>query len=416
MGIIDSRGRSGSRPEWTALESWARKRIQGFVQDLLEGEVTVLLGREKSERIVAVDGGAGYRNGHGKARRLTMSSGTITLRRPRVRGLEEQFESRVLPLFKRRREEVSELLPELYLHGLSCGDFDLALRGLLGEDAPISASTVARLKEKWLAEQEEWEGRRLDDLEVVYLWADGLYVKAGLEKDKATVLVMVAGLADGQKIVLALRSGHRESEHSWSSLLRDLKARGLRPPRLLMADGHLGIWSAWAQVFPEALEQRAWNHKILNVLDRIPRRLQPAAKPLLTKIPYFESRTDAERAKAVFGRWCEAHDCQEAAQVLDRDWERMLTFYSFPKQHWIHLRTTNPIESPFAALRLRTDAAKRFKKVPNATAAIWKLLMVAEKTFRRLNAPELMRELYLGAVFVEGVRRTKNVEKTKAAA
>jgi putative transposase len=162
--------------------------------------------------------------------------------------------------------------------------------------------------------------------------------------------------------------------------------------------------------------ERCWNHKILNVLDRIPRRLQPAAKPLLTKIPYAESRTDAERAKAVFGRWCEAHDCQEAAQVLDRDWERMLTFYSFPKQHWIHLRTTNPIESPFAALRLRTDAAKRFKKVPNATAAIWKLLMVAEKTFRRLNAPELMRELYLGAVFVDGVRRTKNVEKTKAAA
>jgi transposase-like protein len=361
---------------------------------LLEGEVTELLGRGKSERIAAVDGGAGYRNGHGKPRRLTMSSGTITLRRPRVRGLEEQFESRVLPLFKRRTEEVSELLPELYLHGLSCGDFDLALRGLLGE----------------------WEARRLDDLEVVYLWADGLYVKAGLEKDKAAVLVMVAGLADGQKIVLALRSGHRESEHSWSTLLRDLKARGLRPPRLLMADGHLGIWSAWAQVFPEALEQRCWNHKILNVLDRIPRRLQAAAKPLLTKIPYAESRADAERGKAAFRHWCEAHGCPEAAQALERDWERMLTFYSFPKQHWIHLRTTNPIESPFAALRLRTDAAKRFKKVPNATAAIWKLLMVAEKTFRRLNAPELMRELYLGAVFVDGVRQTKNQETKKAAA
>jgi transposase-like protein len=150
----------------------------------------------------------------------------------------------------------------------------------------------------------------------------------------------------------------------------------------LVVDGHLGIWSAWTQVYPEVQEQQCWNHKVLNVLDRIPRRLLAAAKPLLTKIPYAESRGEAERAKTIFRRWCLAHGCGEAAAVLERGWERMLTFYSFPKQHWLHLRTTNPIESPFAALRLRTDAAKRFKKVPNATAAIWKLLMVAEKTFR----------------------------------
>jgi putative transposase len=184
MGMIDGKGER-SRPEWTALEKWARLQVQEFVQELLKAEATELLGREKSERMSAVDGEAGYRNGHGKPRRLTMSCGTITLRRPRVRGLDQRFESRVLPLFKRRTEEVSELLPELYLHGLAGGDFDLALRGLLGEDAPFSGNTIARLKEKWQGELAAWNQRRLDDLEVVFRWADGVYVKAGLEKDKA---------------------------------------------------------------------------------------------------------------------------------------------------------------------------------------------------------------------------------------
>lgn len=416
MGMIDGKDGVVARPQWTMLESWVRGQVQGFVQDLLEAEITDLLGRSKSERVTAVDGPAGYRNGHGKPRKLTMSCGTITVQRPRVRDMDERFESRVLPLFKRRTEEVNELLPELYLHGLAAGDFDLALRGLLGDEAPISANTVARLKEKWEGELASWNARRLDDLEVVYLWADGVYVKAGLEKDKAAVLVLLAALSDGRKVILALRAGHRESEQSWSSLLRDLKSRGLRCPRLVMADGHLGIWSGLEQVFPEAAEQRCWNHKILNVLDRIPKRLQKAGKPLLTRIPYAESRAEAERLKQVFARWCADQGCEEAATALDRDWERMLTFYSFPKEHWSHLRTTNPIESPFAALRLRTGAAKRFKKVANATAVIWKLLLVAEKSFRRLSAPELSREVHLGVRFVDGVRMTTKEETTSKVA
>lgn len=415
MGIINGSGQ-GSRPEWKALEMWARSRVQEFVQELLKAEVTELLGREKSERVAAVDGEGGYRNGYGKPRRLTMSCGTITLRRPRVRGVEGRFESRVLPLFKRRTEEVNELLPELYLHGLAAGDFDLALRGLLGEDAPISGSTVARLKEKWEAELAEWNSRRLDDLEVVYLWADGVYVKAGLEKDKAAMLVVLAGLSDGRKVVLALKAGHRESEQSWSALLRDLKERGLNCPRLVVADGHLGIWSGLGQVYPDAAEQRCWNHRILNVLDRIPKRLQGTAKPLLTKIPYAESQAEAVRRKDGFRRWCLANGCEEAAKVLDKDWGRMVSFYSFPKEHWRHLRTSNPVESPFAALRLRTDAAKRFKKVTNATAVIWKLLLVGEKNFRRLNAPALLKEVYLGATYVDGLRKSKREDKSKAAA
>jgi len=415
MGMIDAKGH-GSRPEWTSLEKWARLQVQGFVQELLKAEVTELLGREKSARVSAVDGEAGYRNGYGKPRRLTMSCGTITLRRPRVRGLEQRVESRVLPLFKRRTEEVSDLLPELYLHGLAGGDFDLALRGLLGEEAPLSGSTIARLKEKWEGELAAWNERRLDELEVVYLWADGVYVKAGLEKDKAAILVVLAGLSDGRKVVLTLKAGHRESEHSWSMLLRDLKDRGLRCPRVVVADGHLGIWSGLAQVYPEAGEQRCWNHRILNVLDRIPKRLQASAKPLLTRIPYAETQAEAVRLKDAFRKWCFANGCEEAARILEKDWTRMVTFYSFPKEHWRHLRTTNPVESPFAALRLRTDAAKRFKKVSNATAVIWKLLLVGEKNFRRLNAPELLKEVYLGVTYVDGLRKVKREEKSKAAA
>jgi putative transposase len=416
MRIIDAKVVQTERPEWTGLEAYARARVQELLQALLEAEVTDALGRVKSQRMAKVDGAEGYRNGHGKPRRLTMSYGTMTVRRPRVRGLEERFESKVLPLFKRRTAEVDELLPELYLHGLAEGDFDLAVRGLLGERAPISAPTVARLKEKWLAEMDEWNTRRLDDLEVVYVWADGVYVKAGLEKDKAAILVLMAGLADGQKIVLSLQSGHRESEQSWAALLRGLKERGLSWPKLLVADGHLGIWSAVSQVFPEAAGQRCWNHRILNVLDRIPKRLQEAAKNTLTKIPYAETRAEAESRKTAFQRWCRLNRCDEAAALLDRDWERLVAFYAFPKEHWRHLRTTNPIESPFAALRLRTDAAKRYKRVPNAMAVVWKMLLLAERSFRRLNAPDLLREVYLGAKYVDGIKPKKQEGSRRVAA
>ena len=193
-----------SRIVWDNLEEWVRKKVQEFIQSVLEEEVTELLARKKSERRKAVDSSPGYRNGYGKERKLTLSCGTITLRRPRVRGLLERFESRVLPLFARRTKGVNKLIPQLYLHGLALGDFDLALRGLLGENAPVSASTVARLKEGWQAEWCEWKRRSLEGLQVVYLWVDGVYVKAGLEKEKAALLVVVAGLLDGRKVVLAV--------------------------------------------------------------------------------------------------------------------------------------------------------------------------------------------------------------------
>lgn len=241
-------------------------------------------------------------------------------------------------------------------------------------------------------------------MEAVYLWVDGIYVKAGLEKEKAALLVVLAALSDGRKVVLAVTPGHRESTASWSAVLRDLHQRGLQLPRLVIGDGHLGIWGALRNVYPETEEQRCWNHKILNVLDKLPKQQQAAATKLLCQIPYAETRREAERRRGQFVRWCAQRGYPEAAQCLEADWERMVTFYRFPKAHWQHLRTTNPVESPFAAARLRTDAAKRFKQVKNATAVIWKMLLVAERAFRRVKHPELMWELYRGVQYVDGVR------------
>jgi len=395
--------RFGSRTIWESLEEMARERIQAFVQTLLEEEVTALVGRRKSERREAVDAPAVYRNGHGKPRKLAMMGGTIEVRRPRVRGLEERFESRILPLFRRRTREVSKLLPRLYLHGLSQGDFELALRGVLGKAAPLSAKSIERLRAKWVTEFEAWSQRSLQGVEPVYLWADGIYVKAGLDKDKAALLVIVAGLRDGRKVVLAIESGYRESAEAWGRILRDLRARGMGVPRLVVADGHLGIWAALSQVLPEVAEQRCWNHKIVNVLDALPKKLQSEARALLCDIPYAKTRREAERMREAF-RSRYGQQQPKAVETLERDWERLVAFYAFPEAHWRHLRTTNVVESPFAAVRLRTAAGKRYRKVANATALIWRLLMVAQRAFRCLGHPELLAELAEGATYEDGVR------------
>ena len=389
-----------SMPTWETLEGWVRGWIQDLLQRILEEEVTEALGRTRYARRSAVDA-PGSRNGYGKPRRLALMSGPIEVRRPRIRGLEERFESRILPLFQRRTQEVTRLLPDLYLHGLSQGDFELALRGLLGDGAPLSPSSIARLRATWEEQFETWQQRRLDDRELVYAWADGIYVKAGLEKDKAALLVVVGARSDGRKEILAIRPGHRESTESWRAVLRDLRDRGLPAPRLMLADGGLPIWSAVDQVWPEAAQQRCWNHKILNVLNDLPKRVQGAARALLTQIPTASTRQQAQRRRDRFvARYGEAYPA--AAATLERDWERMVTFYDFPEAHWKHLRTTNPVESPFASVRLRTNAGKRYKRVQGATALIWRLLRVAETRFRKLNAPELLPAVYAGRRYQDG--------------
>ncbi|MCJ7627507.1 MAG: IS256 family transposase, partial [Longimicrobiales bacterium] len=233
------------------------------------------------------------------------------------------------------------------------------------------------------------------------VWADGIYVKAGLEREKAALLVVIGAMSDGTKEVLALTSGYRESTDSWAAVFRDLVGRGLGEPRLLVADGNAGIWAAAAQVWPGAEEQRCWNHKIRNVLDRLPKKLQGEAKELLRAIAYAPSLAEALKAREAFSQryrpWY-----PKAVETLQDDWDRMVTFFGFPESHWKHLRTTNIVESPFASVRLRTSAAKRFKRVENATALIWKLMGVAEKQFRKLDAPHQLKDVFEGRKFEDG--------------
>jgi putative transposase len=404
-----------SRATYEVLEEMVRLKVQEYIQDILEEEVESFLGRKKSERVKMVDGTPGYRNGHGKSKKFTLMNGTITVRRPRVRGTEDRFESKILPYFKRRSKEVGQLLPELYLHGLAKGDFNLALRGLLGEGAPLSASSIERLKAKWQQEYDEWKQLNMSGIEVVYQWADGIYIKAGLEKDKAALLIIIGALTNGRKIFLACESGYRESKESWSSVLRNLTNRGLKLGRLTIADGHLGIWSALGEIHPEGKEQRCWNHKIRNVLDCFPKRIRSEAAEYLKCIPYAETLSACEQLRDTFiNRY--RKDYPKAAEKLLSDWDRMITFYSFPKEHWVHIRTTNVVESPFSLVRLRTDAAKRYKKVQNATAMIWKLLQVAEKTFRSLKGYCLLPDVYTGKRFVDGIMKheTKGLERMAA--
>ena len=402
-----------SSPTWRTLETFIREQVQTCLQRVLEEEVDELLGRARHERRAA--DAAGYRNGYGKPRQVALMNGTITVRRPRVRGLDARFESRILPLFQRRTPDVATLLPELYLHGLSSGDFTLALRGLLGDGAPLSASSVQRLTEDWQRDYAQWRRQDLSTLEPVYVWADGIYVKAGLESTKAALLVLIAALADGTKVVLAVESGHRESAESWAEILRDLTARGFRAPACVVGDGALGLWNAVGRVWPHVAEQRCWNHKLRNVVDAVPLKHQPDVQAAVQKIAAAESVVDAERERQRFHRDYRLR-FPKACERLDRDWARMLTYYQFPKEHWRHLRTTNVVESPFAAVRLRTTAAKRFKKVERATAIIWRLLQVAEKRFRKLNAPEQCRDVYRGVRYVDGIEVPAVSSTQKAAA
>jgi transposase-like protein len=400
-------------PTWSTLEEFLRKHIQATIQRVLEDEVTAVLGRAKSERRAGVDTPPGYRNGFGKPRKLTLGCGTVEVRRPRVRDMEERFESRVLPLFKMRGREIDKLLPELYMHGLARGDFAMALRGLLGEGAALSPCVIDRLRANWQTEYEAWCTRDLGERELVYLWADGVYVKAGLEREKAALLIVIGAMADGSKEVLAISPGYRESTESWKTLFLDLKARGLESPKLVIADGAAGAWAAAGAVWPEACEQRCWNHKLRNVVDQLPPRLRGAAREQLCRIPYASTRAGAEKLRERFAKaFRRTHP--RAVEILEKDWDRMVAFYRFPKEHWKHLRTTNLIESPFAAVRLRTDAAKRFKKRENATAMMWRLLLVAERSFRKLYAAHLAVEVYRGVLYDDGVRIRKSNQRAAA--
>lgn len=394
-------GRSEAKEIFYAeLEQFAREKIRDHLQDLLEQEVSEWLGREKSERKGNGLEQPGYRNGYGKTRRFTMSLGTVEIQRPRVRDLGERFKSQVLPMFKRQTKQVRELIPELYLHGLASGDFELALRHLLGEGAPLSASSLQRLKEKWQGEYGQWKSVPIKESNWAYLWADGIYVKAGLGKEKAALRVVIGVKSDGSKRFLALEPGYRESKESWAEVLRQLKSRGLKSPRLFVGDGNLGLWAAVGEVYPQAQQQLCWNHKMLNVIDAVSKKEQVQVKGHLTAMMYAQSRPEALKERKIFEQAFRHNP--KALKTVVENWDRLTTYYDFPREHWKHLRTSNVVESPFSRVRLRTAASRRFKSQINATCLIWKTLMIAEMSFRKLDAPQLVANVARGAKYENG--------------
>jgi transposase-like protein len=394
------------------LDQLVFEGAQKMLQVAVEAEVEQFLEEhrdrrdEHGKRLVV-------RNGRLPARRITTGAGQLEVQQPRVRDNSPtsedrvRFSSKILPPYLRRSKSVDELIPWLYLKGISTGDFQEALQVLLGEDAKgLSPNVIVRLKEDWSREYEAWSRRDLSQTEYVYFWADGIHAKVRLEvpeNDKQCMLVLMGATAEGKKELIAVVDGYRESEQSWYELLIDLKQRGLTvAPKLATADGALGFWAALRKVYPETREQRCWFHKTGNVLNRMPKSVQPKAKQDLHEIWMAETRENAGRA---FDAFLEKYGAkyEGACQCLEKDREVLLAFYDFPAEHWKHLRTTNPIESTFSTIRLRHRKTKGSGSRRTCLAMMFKLAQSAQKRWRRLNGHEQITLLLQGNKFVDGV-------------
>jgi len=403
----------GTAPEVKqTLDELARegaRRMLLAALDLEVAEYVTRLHAERDEQGHALV----VRNGRAQERTLTLGVGAIKLRAPRVadRRPGERFTSKILPPYMRRSPRLEEVLPVLYLRGLATGHFSEALSALLGpEAAGLSATTITRLLRVWQGEYEEWRKRSLRDKDYVYIWADGVYFGVRLEEDRLACLVVIGVLADGRKEVIALEEGYRESKESWAALLRDLKRRGMKAPVLVIGDGALGLWAALREVYPQTREQRCWVHKIRNVLDKLPKRMQGRAKALLHEIMEAPDRASAEaeavRFEEEFGaRYPKAVECWQ------KEREALLTFFDFPAEHWKHLRTTNPIESPFAYVKARTRQTKGAGSRKAGLALAFKLAMTAEQHWRKINAPHLVALVRGGVQFRDGVQVASPLEE-----
>jgi putative transposase len=350
------------------------------------------------------------RNGHLPERTIQTGIGPIEVKQPRVRdrrpaGQREAFTSAILPPYLRKTKSLEGLIPWLYLKGISTGDFSEALQSLLGPEAPgLSATTVTRLKAVWEAEHQAWARRSLAGKHYVYVWADGVHFNIRLEEGRQCILVLMGATADGKKELIAIADGYRESEQSWKELLLDCKARGLEiEPSLAIGDGALGFWKAMRQVWDETKEQRCWVHKMANVLDKLPKGSQPKAKGMLHEIYLAETKEAAGKAFELFVSTYQAK-YPKATECLGKDRDVLLAFYDYPAEHWVHIRTTNPIESVFATVRLRHDKTKGNGSRAACLAMVYKLMESASKSWRSLNGSPLLAEVIKGTVFIDGIR------------
>lgn len=390
-----------------------RKGARQLLAQAVESEVTSFvvghaeLRDERGRQMIV-------RNGYLPEREIQTGIGAVPVRAPRVRDRREvppeekiTFTSKILPRYLRRTKSLEELIPWLYLKGISTGDFSEALAALLGPDAPgLSASTVARLKESWQEDYEAWRQRDLSEKRYVYLWADGIHMHVRLDNDQC-LLVLIGATEDGRKELVAVEDGYRESAQSWKELLVDLKRRGLEiPPKLAIGDGALGFWKALAEVYGKTRWQRCWVHKTANILNKLPKSVQSKAKQALHEIWMAQTKAEAEKA---FDAFVETYGSKypKAVECLAKDREELLTFYDFPAEHWKHIRTTNPIESTFATLRLRTAKTRGCLSRKTALTMAFQLARCAEKDWRKLNGYQHLAEIIRGVKFVDGVKETR---------
>ena len=393
--MLDEIAREGARRMLAvAMEAEAASYVEGHRHE-----------RDEGDRALVV------RNGKARPRKITLGAGTVEIHAPRVNdrrvdasGQRQRFTSRILPPYMRRSPKVSEVLPVLYLRGLSTGDFREALPVLLGEDASgLSPSTITRLTAEWEREYQEFQGRDLSGLDYVYLWVDGAHFRIRLEEDRLCTLIVIGVRPDGTKELLAVEDGYRESQESWASVLRNLKRRGMRAPVVAVGDGALSFWAALGQVWPETREQRCWVHRLANVLDKLPKRLKPKAKRALREIMHADTRAQAvegiERFEEDYGA-----KYPKAVASLRRDEDKLLTYFDFPAEHWVNLRTTNVIESPLATVSLRQRVTKGAGSRTKGLMMAFKLLDMAQQRWRRINAPNLLPPVRAGVKFIDGIQ------------
>jgi len=390
------------------IDSLVREGARKMLQAALESEVAEFIERHRERhdengRHIVV------KNGYKEERKILTGVGPLTIRQPRIddrklagTGL-ERFSSKILPPFMRRVPSLENLIPALYLHGISTDDFPEALAAILGEGAKgLSANTIVRLKKIWEDEYLAWAKRDLTGKQYLYLWADGVYTNVRLEDDRSCMLVVMGATSSGDKELVAVTDGYRESKQSWKELLLDCKSRGLTvPPKLAVGDGALGFWTALDEVFPTTKRQRCWVHKTKNILDKMPTSIQDKAKSMIHDMYMAPTKEDAEKAYRLFVETFEAK-YPKAVECLTKDEDDLFSFYSFPAQHWKHIRTTNPIESTFATVRLRTRKTKGSGSRIAALTMVWKLCMEAEKTWHKLSGYRLLQLVEADKVFVNG--------------
>jgi transposase-like protein len=411
----DARAEMRSSLDEIVLEG-ARRMLAAALEIEADDYIARLAGEldERGRRLVV-------RNGHAEPRTISTAAGRIEVTAPRINdkrvdetGERCRFRSAILPPWARKSPKVAEVLPLMYLHGMSSGDFAPALAGFFGSSAGLSASVITRLTTQWQAEQRAFAERRLDDRDFVYVWADGVHFNVRLEEDRLCCLVIVGVRADGTKELVAIADGYRESTESWADLLRDLRRRGMGAPVLAVGDGALGFWGALREVFPATRAQRCWVHKVANVLSALPKSAQPTARRMLAEIRDAEERSTPSRRPTR----SPASTAPSGRRPSPRSstTSRSFTFFDFPAEHWIHLKTTNPIESTFATVRLRTKVTKGPGSRAAGLAMAYKLIESAQDRWRAVNGPHLVALVRAGARFEKGVIVERDQQVQEAAA